>query len=58
MNSKHIKPDTLTEGKTESTPEFEQLQAQMRDMQLEIDILKETFLVLMYLTRFQDSNEL
>jgi transposase-like protein len=46
MNSKNIKPDTLTEGKTESTPELEQLQAQMRDMQLEIDILKETINVL------------
>jgi transposase InsO family protein/transposase-like protein len=46
MNSKNIKPDTLAEGKTESTPELEQLQAQMRDMQLEIDILKETINVL------------
>jgi transposase-like protein len=46
MNGKNIKPDTLAEGKTESTPELEQLQAQMRDMQLEIDILKETINVL------------
>jgi transposase InsO family protein/transposase-like protein len=46
MNKKNIKPDTLTEGMAGSTPEIEQLQAQMRDMQLEIDILKETINVL------------
>lgn len=46
MNDKNIKPNTLTEGSAASTPELAQLQAQIRDMQMEIDILKETINVL------------
>jgi transposase InsO family protein/transposase-like protein len=46
MNNKNIKPDSLTEGKLSSTSEIEQLQAQMFNMQMEIDILKETINVL------------
>ena len=47
LNDKNIKPGTLTEGMaSSSTPEIEQLQAQMKDMQLEIDVLKETINVL------------
>lgn len=41
MNAKNIKPDTLTEGSAASAPELAQLQTQIRDMQMEIDILKE-----------------
>lgn len=46
-NDKNIPPDTLTEG-TAPVPvsEIELLHAQMRDMQMEIDILKETINVL------------
>lgn len=46
-NDKNILPDTLKEGNT-LTPvnEIEQLHAQMQDMQMEIDILKETINVL------------
>lgn len=46
-NDKNIPPDTLKEGNT-PTPanEIEQLHAQMQDMQMEIDILKETINVL------------
>lgn len=46
-NDKNIPPDTLTEG-TASVPanEIELLHAQMRDMQMEIDILRETINVL------------
>ena len=48
MNDKNIKPNTLTEGSpsTASAPDLAQLQAQIRDMQMEIDILKETINVL------------
>ncbi len=46
MNDKNIKPDTLTEGSTAPVPDLAQLQAQIRDMQMEIDILKETINVL------------
>ena len=46
MNDKNIKPNTLTEGSAASAPELEQLQTQIRDMQMEIDILKETINVL------------
>ena len=48
MNDKNIKPGTLTEGasSTESALDLAQLQAQIRDMQMEIDILKETINVL------------
>ena len=44
MNDKNIKPNTLIEGSAAfaSAPELEQLQAQIRDIQMEIDILKET----------------
>ena len=44
INDKNIKPDTLTEGSpsTASAPDLAQLQAQIRDMQMEIDVLKET----------------
>ena len=44
MNDKNIKPNTLTEGlpPTASVPDLAQLQAQIRDMQMELDILKET----------------
>lgn len=43
LNDKNIKPNTLTEG---SVPDLAQLQAQVKDMQMEIDILKETINVL------------
>lgn len=48
MNDKNIKPNTLTEGppSTASAPGLAQLQTQIRDMQMEIDILKETINVL------------
>ena len=48
MNDKNIKPGTLTESAppTASTPDLAPLQAQIRDMQMEIDILKETMNVL------------
>ena len=47
MNDKNIKPGTLTEGRTSLlTPDIQQIQAQMKDMQLEIDLLKETINVL------------
>lgn len=46
MNEKNIKPDTLTEGTASSTPELVRMQNQMKEMQLEIDILKETIDVL------------
>ena len=42
MNDKDIKPDTLTESSTDSSPDLAQLQAQSRDMQMRIDIWKET----------------
>ena len=44
MNGKNITPNTLTEGSssTASAPDLAQLQAQIRNMQMEIDILKET----------------
>ena len=37
MNGKNIKPDTLIEGSTASAPDLTQLQAQINDMQMEID---------------------
>lgn len=48
MNDKNITPNTLTEGSlsTASAPDLAQLQTQIRDMQMEIDILKETINVL------------
>ena len=48
MNCKNIKPNTLTEGSSSrsSIPELMQLQDQIRNMQMEIDILKETINVL------------
>ena len=46
MNDKNIKPDTLAEGSITSVPELIQLQAQIKDMQMEIDILKQIINVL------------
>lgn len=48
MNDKNIKPNTLTEGSVApaSVPDLAQLQAQVKNMQMEIDILKETINVL------------
>ena len=50
MNHKNITPGTLVEGSVSSTDissdEINQLKAQTQDMQLEIDILKETINVL------------
>ena len=50
MNHKNITPGTLVEGSVSSTDissdEINQLKAQMQDMQLEIDILKEAINVL------------
>ncbi len=48
MNDKNITPNTLTEdsSSTASAPDLAQLQAQIRDMRMEIDILKETINVL------------
>ncbi|WP_252260957.1 IS3 family transposase [Eubacterium ventriosum] len=50
MNHKNITPGTLVEGSVSSTDissdEINQLKAQIQDMQLEIDILKETINVL------------
>ena len=50
MNHNNITPGTLVEGSVSSTvissDEINQLKAQMQDMQLEIDILKETINVL------------
>lgn len=48
INDKNIKSNTLTEGSPSSVaaPDLAQLQAQIRDMQMEIDILKETINVL------------
>lgn len=46
-NDKNIPPDTLKEGNTPAPAnKIEQLQAQMQDMRMEIDILKETINVL------------
>lgn len=46
MNDKNIQPETLKEGSAASNATVEELKAQMLDMQLEIDILKETINVL------------
>ena len=52
MNNKNIPSGKLTEGSTSkieiisSTEEIEALRSQMQDMQMEIDILKETINVL------------
>lgn len=48
MNDKNIKPNTLTEGSDApaSVPDLAQLQAQVKNMQMKIDILKETINVL------------
>ncbi len=47
-NNKNIKPQTLTEGSAApaSSPDLIQLQSQIKNMQMEIDILKETINVL------------
>ena len=44
MNDKNIKPNTLAEGSVApaSVPDLAQLQAQVKNTQMEIDILKET----------------
>lgn len=46
MNTKSIIPGTLVEGSiinnNTSTDDIKQLKAQLQDMQMEIDILKET----------------
>lgn len=43
MNNKNIQPVTLKEGNTPTpTTKINQLRAQMKNMQLEIDLLKET----------------
>lgn len=44
MNDKNIAPNTLAGGSTTpaSAPDLMKLQAQIKDMQMEIDILKET----------------
>jgi hypothetical protein len=46
MNDKNIQPENLKEGSAASSTEVQELKAQMLDMQLEIDILKETINVL------------
>lgn len=46
MNNKIIQPETLEEGSASSKAKVEELKVQMLDMQLEIDILKETINVL------------
>lgn len=46
MNEKNISPHPLKEGSSSANPEVEELKAQMFDMQLELDILKETINVL------------
>ncbi len=46
MNGKDVPREKLTEGTLSDTKEIEQLKEQMQDMQLEIDILKETINVL------------
>lgn len=48
MNNKSIKPNTLTEGTHSAVPtsDLEQLQNQIKNMQMEIDILEETINVL------------
>lgn len=48
MNDKNINPNPLTEGSVSKTasPELAQLQDQLKNMQMEIDILKETINVL------------
>ena len=50
MNRKNIKPGSLDEGSLSkyvpSSEELDQIKAQMHDMQMEIDILKETINVL------------
>lgn len=46
MNNKNIQPVTLKEGNTPTpTTEINQLRAQMQNIQLEIDLLKETISV-------------
>lgn len=46
MNRKNIKPENLKEGSIASSTEVEELKSRMFEMQLEIDILKETINVL------------
>lgn len=47
INDKNIQPDTLMEGNAIApATENEQMQEQMQDMQLEIDLLKETINIL------------
>lgn len=57
MNDKNIKPGTLVEG-TQDSPDAEMrhLLARMDDMQMEIDILKETINVLKKRPRHQHRN--
>ncbi len=57
MNDKNIKPGTLVEGTQDSTDaEMRHLLARMDDMQMEIDILKETINVLKKRPRHQHRN--
>ena len=46
MSTKDIPREKLTEGSSSDTKELEKLKAEMQDMRLEIDILKETINVL------------
>ena len=46
MNERDIQPGKLEEGHENSDKDIEMLKAKMLDMQLEIDILKETIDVL------------
>lgn len=46
MNEKDVPRGKLPEGSLDSTTEIEQLKEQIQDMQMEIDILKETIHVL------------
>ncbi len=59
MNHKNITSGTLVEGSASSTDissdEINQLKDQMQDMQLEIDILKETINVIIMVRRSRQS---
>ncbi len=55
-NDKNIKPNTLIPGETLSGSDLENLQKQMRQMQMEIDILKETIDVLKKDPDFDQTN--
>ncbi|WP_242949124.1 IS3 family transposase [Acetitomaculum ruminis] len=56
MNTKYITPGKLAEGTDTSSDEIKQLQAQMQDMQLEINILKETINVIKKDSSIDQSN--